>query len=81
MLVKKSFSEIFPIAILNIQNNYHIYLEEKQQSKRLDIICVLEQYIDNGQMHIVKKLPLDYRHHAKIDYKKLLKMNSGDKYV
>lgn len=81
MIVKKSFSDIFPIAILNIEGQYHIYLEESNASKRLDIICILENYIENGQLHIIKKLPLDYRHHAKIDYKKLLRMNNGDKYV
>lgn len=81
MIVKKSFKDIFPIAILNIDGEYHIYIEEKQSKKSLDIVCVLENHIPNGQVNIIKKLPLDYRHHAKIDYKKLLKMNNGDKYV
>lgn len=81
MLVKKAFSEIFPIAILVIENQYHIYLEEFDASKRLDVIAILENYIQNGVIHIIKKLPLDYRHQAKIDYKKLLKIDNGDKYV
>lgn len=81
MIVKKSFKDFFPLAVLNIKGEYHLYLEEKDASKRLDIISILEQHITNATIHIVKKLPLDYRHHAKIDYKKLLKMNNGDKYV
>lgn len=74
MLVKKEFNDIFNIAILNIKGEYHVYLEEKDISKRLNIVCILENYIESGIIHIVKKLPLDYRHQAKIDYKKLLKI-------
>lgn len=81
MIVKKGFNEIFPIAILNINGEHHIYLEEKDESKKIQIICILEQYIENGQIHIVNNLPLDYRHQAKIDYKKLLKIYNGDKNV
>ena len=72
MIVKKEFTDIFNIAILKINEEYHVYLEEKDMDKRINIILILENYIKNGIIHIVKKLPLDYRHNSKVDYKKLL---------
>lgn len=72
MLVKKEFTDIFNIAIIKIDEEYHIYLEEKDIDKRINIILILEKYLKNGIIHIVKRLPLDYRHNSKVDYKKLL---------
>ena len=73
MIVKKEFDDIFNIAILKQDGSYHIYLEEKDIEKRHKIISILDNHIDGGILKIVKKLPLDYRHESKIDYKKLLK--------
>lgn len=80
LIVKKEFDDIFNIAILKIKNEYHIYIEEKDIEKRIKIALILDNHIKNGIIHVVKKLPLDYRHNQKIDYKKLLK-DEGVKYV
>lgn len=72
-IVKKEFPDIFEIACLKINDEYHIFLEQKDVDKRLNIVTILQNHINNGIIHIVKKLPLDYRHHEKVDYTKLLK--------
>lgn len=72
MIVKKEFDDIFNIAILKINNEYHTFIEEKDEEKRYKIINILDKLIEGGYIKIVKKLPLDYRHQSKIDYKKLL---------
>ena len=73
MIAKKEFCDIFNIAILKINSEYNIFIEEKDIEKRYKIINILENHINGGYIKIVKKLPLDYRHQSKIDYKKLLK--------
>lgn len=68
--IKKHFPEIKNIAILEKNKIFDIYLERKNKKLEKPIKKLLDKQTIN--FHYLKKIPLDYRHQIKIDYRKLL---------
>lgn len=72
MILKKDILNFFNIACLNIKNTNYIFVEKKDKKYIKQFKNIINKYNLDAKIKIVKKLPLDYRHKSKVDYKKLL---------